>query len=205
MLSFSTIIASLTGEAVGISEGMSSIKSTMAVGMFAAGAAKMTAKAFGFGKNKRAQLAAQKSRFWWFRNGSGSTPYGHQVMEQNMQNGIQVPTKRTGGIYNRIGLVRAFATAVAITAGTASTVATLYHAGKAGGIKGIIKSIGKGVSKPFVKLGRALNPTMVTEIRGIRATKQNMLENANIKVEKINKNLVPLKLVINNMQNMYLN
>ncbi|WP_368487153.1 Mbov_0396 family ICE element transmembrane protein [Spiroplasma sp. DGKH1] len=190
MLSFSTIIASLTGEAVGISEGMSSIKSTMAAGMFAAGAAKMTAKAFGFGKNKKAQLAAQKAGLGGLgSDGSSSMPYGQQVMEQNMQNGIQVPQRRTAGLFARPGLARAFAAAAAITAGTASTVATLYHAGKAGGVKGVVKQIGQGVSKPFVKLGRALNPAILTEVRGTRETKQILLKNANSKIEKFNSKL----------------
>ncbi|WP_339025317.1 hypothetical protein [Spiroplasma endosymbiont of Agriotes lineatus] len=51
------VVANLIGEAAGVREGMSSMKSTVAGGMMAMGAAKMAGKAFGFAKSKRAKRA----------------------------------------------------------------------------------------------------------------------------------------------------
>lgn len=57
VMTFSDVVANLIGEAAGVREGMSSMKSTVAGGMMAMGAAKMAGKAFGFAKSKRAKRA----------------------------------------------------------------------------------------------------------------------------------------------------
>jgi len=54
-MAFSDIVASFLGESVGIREARASFKSTMAGGMMAMGAAKMTGRALGFMKSKRGQ------------------------------------------------------------------------------------------------------------------------------------------------------
>ncbi|WP_283272073.1 Mbov_0396 family ICE element transmembrane protein [Spiroplasma sp. SV19] len=179
MLSFSTIIASLIGEAVGIAEGMSSIKSTMAAGMFAAGAGKLTARALGIGKNKKAQKLQNSPGM------GGDIPYGQQVMEQNRSMGQPMP-KRSSSLYQRPGLVQTFARAAAITAGVSTSINTLHQARKAGGAKGFFKQVGKGMTSPFVKMGQALNPAMVTELRqSKRETNKKLMKLADAKVSKI--------------------
>jgi hypothetical protein len=57
VMTFSDVVANLIGEAAGIREGMSSMKSTVAGGMMAMGAGKIAGKAFGFSKSKRAKRA----------------------------------------------------------------------------------------------------------------------------------------------------
>lgn len=57
VMAFSDVIANLIGEAAGVREGMSSMKSTVAGGMMAMGAGKIAGKVFGFAKSKRAKQA----------------------------------------------------------------------------------------------------------------------------------------------------
>ncbi|PQP78150.1 hypothetical protein C6B38_07960 [Spiroplasma sp. ChiS] len=157
---FSDVVANLIGEAAGVREGMSSMKSTVAGGMMAMGAAKMAGKAFGFAKSKRAKRAmamggtsiADKTMN---AMGSGDGDWGDNETS-NSQSRQEKPLDfchfwhATEGMSSRAGIVGLAGFGLGVT-----TLATskLVGAARGGGAKGFFRQIGTGISTPFKAIG----------------------------------------------------
>jgi hypothetical protein len=115
VMAFSDVVANLIGEAAGVREGMSSMKSTVAGGMMAMGAGKVVGKAVGMSKSNRAKKAlanSNKSNFGTDNSqmdaGDGETsPADVRGYGNNPNKGVDTRayTRATSGMASRAGIV----------------------------------------------------------------------------------------------------
>ncbi|WP_374696029.1 Mbov_0396 family ICE element transmembrane protein [Spiroplasma endosymbiont of Polydrusus formosus] len=198
VMAFSDVVANLIGEAAGVREGMSSMKSTVAGGMMAMGAAKMAGKAFGFAKSKRAKRAmamggtsmadktmnAMGSGGDW---GDNETASGQSRQEKPLD--FRHFWHATEGMSSRAGIVGLAGFGLGVT-----TLATskLVGAARGGGTKGFFRQIGIGIATPFKAIGKRFNPQLANsgnETNNFKTTKSSdwKSESLNKKLGKINK------------------
>ncbi|WHQ37064.1 Mbov_0396 family ICE element transmembrane protein [Spiroplasma sp. SV19] len=167
------IIANFIGEGVGAMEGMNSIRTTMAGGLFAAGASKMVGKALGFAKSKK-QLKYEKKH-----GSSGMMGPTADSLASNQNNsgidpsGITKMRSRSGaigllGAVVGVGAALAGKSIWAIKNGWTSAKDTSGIVSTKNGIdvkrKGKVgtyarkfgKAVGSGLAAPFVGTGRAI-------------------------------------------------
>ncbi|AGM26067.1 hypothetical protein SSYRP_v1c04750 [Spiroplasma syrphidicola EA-1] len=178
------IIANFIGEGVGAMEGMNSIRTTMAAGMFAAGSAKMVGRALGFAKSKK-QLKYERKMGMGGANPL-SSPFGESLNSMlgpdstgASRSGIP-PISAPTRMASRSGIIGGLATIgglAAIGAGksiwavkngwtsakdTSGIVPTkngidVKRKGKVGTYaRKFGKAIGAGLASPFVGIGRTV-------------------------------------------------
>ncbi|GAA6238427.1 MAG: hypothetical protein SPLM_05460 [Spiroplasma phoeniceum] len=168
VMAFSDVVANLIGEAAGVREGMSSMKSTVAGGMMAMGAAKMAGKAFGFAKSKRAKRAmamggnsmADKTMNAMGSGGDGDWGDNETASSQSRQEkplDFRHFWHATEGMSSRAGIVGLAGFGLGVT-----TLATskLVGAARGGGAKGFFRQIGIGIATPFKAIGKRFNPQL---------------------------------------------
>ncbi|QIA69636.1 hypothetical protein GL981_11550 (plasmid) [Spiroplasma citri] len=193
VMAFSDVVANLIGEAAGVREGMSSMKSTVAGGMMAMGAAKMAGKAFGFAKSKRAKRAmamggtsmadktmnAMGSGGDWGDNETASSQY-----RQEKSLDFRHFWHATEGMSSRAGIVGLAGFGLGVT-----TLATskLIGAARGGGAKGFFRQIGTGIATPFKAIGKRFNPQLANS--GNETNKLKTSNFSNSKSESLNKKL----------------
>ncbi|QIA68154.1 hypothetical protein GL981_00465 [Spiroplasma citri] len=193
VMAFSDVVANLIGEAAGVREGMSSMKSTVAGGMMAMGAGKIAGKAFGFAKSKRAKRAmtmggtsiadktmnAMGSGGDWGDNETASSQY-----RQEKPLDFRHFWHATEGMSSRAGIVGLAGFGLGVT-----TLATskLVGAVRGGGTKGFFRQIGTGIATPFKAIGKKFNPQLA--IKGDETNKLHTTLYGKIKEKSLNKKL----------------
>ncbi|WFG98957.1 hypothetical protein M1770_03090 [Spiroplasma citri] len=196
VMAFSDVVANLIGEAAGVREGMSSMKSTVAGGMMAMGAAKMAGKAFGFAKSKRAKRAmtmgggtsmADKTMNAMGSGGDGDWGNNETASSQSCQEkplDFRHFWHATEGMSSRAGIVGLAGFGLGVT-----TLATskLLGAARGGGAKGFFRQIGTGIATPFKAIGKRFNPQLANS--GNETNKLKTSNFSNSKSESLNKKL----------------
>ncbi|WP_425379876.1 Mbov_0396 family ICE element transmembrane protein [Spiroplasma endosymbiont of Stenodema calcarata] len=199
VMAFSDVVANLIGEAAGVREGMSSMKSTVAGGMMAMGAGKIAGKAFGFAKSKRAKRAmamgdsgmADKTMNA-MGSGGGDWVDSETASSQSHQEkplDFRHFWHATEGMSSRAGIVGLAGFGLGVT-----TLATskLVGAARGGGAKGFFRQIGTGIATPFKAIGKRFNPQLANsgnETNNLKTTKSSdwKSESLNKKLGKVNK------------------
>lgn len=195
VMAFSDVVANLIGEAAGVREGMSSMKSTVAGGMMAMRAGKIAGKAFGFAKSKRAKRAmamggsgmADKTMNAMGSGGDGDWGDSESSSGQSRQEkplDFRHFWHATEGMSSRAGIVGLAGFGLGVT-----TLATskLIGAARGGGAKGFFRQIGIGVATPFKAIGKRFNPQLANSSNETNKLKTNNFSNS--KSESLNKKL----------------
>ncbi|WP_426605877.1 Mbov_0396 family ICE element transmembrane protein [Spiroplasma endosymbiont of Glossina fuscipes fuscipes] len=195
VMAFSDVVANLIGEAASVREGMSSMKSTVAGGMMAMGAAKMAGKAFGFAKSKRAKRAmamggSSMSEKTMNAMGSGGAGDWGDNETSNNQSRQEKPLDfrhfwhATEGMSSRAGIVGLAGFGLGVT-----TLATskLVGAARGGGAKGFFRQIGTGIATPFKVIGKRFNPQLAS--KGNQENKRNTIDSSRLREGFLNKKL----------------
>ncbi|WP_338964979.1 MULTISPECIES: hypothetical protein [unclassified Spiroplasma] len=174
VMAFSDVVANLIGEAAGVREGMSSMKSTVAGGMMAMGAGKIAGKAFGFAKSKRAKRAMamggtsmgeKTMNAMGSMAGGGDGDWGDNETASGQSRQEKPLDFRhfwhaTEGMSSRAGIVGLAGFGFGVT-----TLATskLVGAARGGGTKGFFRQIGTGIATPFKAIGKRFNPQLASK------------------------------------------
>ncbi|AKM52746.1 Mbov_0396 family ICE element transmembrane protein [Spiroplasma mirum] len=192
VMAFSDVVANLIGEAAGVREGMSSMKSTVAGGMMAMGAGKIAGKAFGFAKSKRAKQAlmnggamnektmnAMGSGGDWGDNETASSQY-----RQEKPLDFRHFWHATEGMSSRAGIVGLAGFGLGVT-----TLATskLVGAARGGGAKGFFHQIGTGIATPFKAIGKRFNPQLANT--GTQVNMKQTKDKSDLTTKSLNKKL----------------
>ncbi|AXF96824.1 Mbov_0396 family ICE element transmembrane protein [Spiroplasma phoeniceum] len=177
VMAFSDVVANLIGEAAGVREGMSSMKSTVAGGMMAMGGAKMAGKAFGFAKSKRAKRAmtmggstSMADKTMNAMGSGGDCDWGDNETASSQSRQEKPLDFRhfwhaTEGMSSRAGIVGLAGFGLGVT-----TLATskLLGAARGGGAKGFFRQIGTGIATPFKAIGKRFNPQLANRGDGAK-------------------------------------
>lgn len=175
-IGFSTMIAHFVGESVGIKEGLDSFRSTVAGGMMAMGAAKITSKAIGFSKNSRAIAGNYPSNF------GGETDFS----EESNKSGLSFSNfyHASRGLSSRSGIMGLAGLALGATA---VGVANFRMGQKEGGIKSATKRFGQGLfraaASPFKAFKKAYSPG-IYQFSKAKINSIQVQNNKNITVEQ---------------------
>ncbi|WP_342262822.1 Mbov_0396 family ICE element transmembrane protein [Spiroplasma endosymbiont of Dromius quadrimaculatus] len=194
VLAFSDVVANLIGEAAGIREGMNSMRSTVAGGMMALGAAKMAGKAFGFAKSKRAKRAMAMGGSSMGEktmnamgsmagdDGDGETSDNQSRQEKPLD--FRHFWHATEGMSSRAGItgLAGFGLGVATLA-----TSKLVGAARGGGAKGFWKQFGTGIATPFVATYKKINPQLAS--KGNQENKRNTIKSTKLRKKSLNKKL----------------
>ncbi|WP_346350235.1 Mbov_0396 family ICE element transmembrane protein [Spiroplasma endosymbiont of Calodromius spilotus] len=186
VLAFSDVVANLIGEAAGIREGMNSMRSTVAGGMMALGAAKMAGKAFGFAKSKRAKRAMAMGGSSMGEktmnamgsmagdDGDGETSDNQSRQEKPLD--FRHFWHATEGMSSRAGItgLAGFGLGVATLA-----TSKLVGAARGGGAKGFWKQFGTGIATPFVATYKKINPQLAS--KGNQENKRNTIKSTKLR------------------------
>ncbi|QIA67743.1 Mbov_0396 family ICE element transmembrane protein [Spiroplasma citri] len=192
VMAFSDVVANLIGEAAGVREGMSSMKSTVAGGMMAMGAGKIAGKAFGFAKSKRAKQALMNGGAMNEKTmnamGSGGDWGDNETASSQSRQEKPLDFRHfwhaTEGMSSRAGIVGLAGFGLGVT-----TLATskLVGAARGGGAKGFFRQIGTGIATPFKAIGKKINPQLANS--GNETNKLKTSNFSNSKSESLNKKL----------------
>ncbi|MCL6429112.1 hypothetical protein LT335_00674 [Spiroplasma sp. JKS002669] len=169
---FADMIGNFVGESIGIKEGMASMQSTIKGGMMAMGAAKVTGRALGFMKNKRAKQFPSSNL------GDETNTTTSDDSNSNQEEGINFSTFRNAntGLGSRTGIVGLTGLGIGaigfafghMSAGAKRSWKSGNREGMKGKVKGVGRVLGKGIATPVVAsakvLGRGLkNTTQLTK------------------------------------------
>lgn len=155
-MAFADIIASFVGESAGVREGMNSMRSTMAGGMMAMGAAKMTGRAIGFAKSKRAGSGNNLSGL--ASNLSGSDSESQQTDKLN----FATFKNANSGLASRAGIAGLAGLALGATViGISNFKAGKQVGGVKHGFRHFGKNLGSAAATPVRKVGKAFNPGLI--------------------------------------------
>lgn len=186
-MAFSDIAAAFLGESVGIREGRASLKSTLAGGMMAMGAAKMTGRALGFMKNKRRQKGSENNDNPNLLDKVTSATTIDNASFRSAATGMAARSGIVGLLGLGVGTIGASAGHIA--AGTRKSWKSADRKGFKEKAKGIGRIIGKAITAPIVAptkaLGRGLKNTGILT----KQVTQNAITN---NIEK-NNNLIATK------------
>ncbi|ALA98527.1 putative transmembrane protein [Spiroplasma kunkelii CR2-3x] len=192
VMAFSDVVANLIGEAAGVREGMSSMKSTVAGGMMAMGAGKIAGKAFGFAKSKRAKQALMNGGAMNEKTmnamGSGGDWGDNETASSQSRQEKPLDFRHfwhaTEGMSSRAGIVGLAGFGLGVT-----TLATskLVGAARGGGAKGFFRQIGNGIATPFKAIGKRFNPQLAS--KGNQENKRNTKDLSDWKTKSLNKKL----------------
>lgn len=195
VMAFSDVVANLIGEAAGVREGMSSMKSTVAGGMMAMGAGKIAGKAFGFAKRKRAKKAMamggdgmeDKTMNAMGSGGNGDLGDNESASSQSSKEkplDFRHFWHATEGMSSRAGIVGLAGFGLGVT-----TLATskIVGAARRGGTKGFLRQFGTGIATPFKAIGKRFNPQLAS--KGNQENKRNTEDFDKIKGKYLNKKL----------------
>ncbi|WP_346350362.1 Mbov_0396 family ICE element transmembrane protein [Spiroplasma endosymbiont of Calodromius spilotus] len=196
VMAFSDVVANLIGEAAGVREGMNSMKSTVAGGMMALGAAKMAGKAFGFVKSKRAKRAMAMDGYGMGEKtmnamgSSGDDDWGDGVKTSSSKSRQEKPLdfrhfwNATEGMSSRAGItgLAGFGLGVATLA-----TSKLVGAARGGGAKGFWKQFGTGIATPFKAIGKKFNPQLAS--KGTETNISKTIDSSRLREESLNKKL----------------
>lgn len=154
----SDMIAHFVGEGAGVRESMSSMRSTMAGGMMAMGAAKMAGRAMGFAKSQRAKSGlSSASNFASALGGSDQDGSASRLTFAHFRNA-------TSGMSSRAGILGLAGLSLgAVAVGKANFQHGKKNKGFKGGIKEFNQGLGNVARAPFKKLNKALNPNVFKE------------------------------------------
>lgn len=163
-MAFSDIVANFLGESAGIREGRASLKSTLAGGMMAMGAGRVTGRALGFMKSKRAQKQAGiPNSINPLNNESYSAETGG-INNSTFRNAVVGMASRSGIIgLAGLGVGALGASIGSMAAGRKKAWDAGDRSTAKGKLKGVARVIGKATVAPVVAptkaLGRGLKNT----------------------------------------------